>query len=189
MLKLVLTGVWVCAVTLGSVYFSMQYASAPVVSEADADRRASEDYVPGEIITVPVIKEGAVQGYFLAKLSFSATKEGIAKLHAPLRQVVTDELYDMLVGSKFVDLADTGSFDLPTFKVAVKDGLNKKLGNEVITEVLVEQLEYLTKDDVERVANSQNRPYQKPVPVVDKNGSVAADKIPEGAVKATSSGH
>lgn len=112
MLKLVLTGVWVCAVTLGSVYFSMQHASAPVVSDAEADRRASQEYVPGEMITIPSIKDGAVQGYFLAKLSFSASREGIAKLHAPLRQLVTDELYDMLVGSRFIDVADTATFDL-----------------------------------------------------------------------------
>lgn len=189
MLKLVFTGIWVCAVTLGAVYFSMQYASAPVISEAEAARRASEEYVPGEIITVPVIKDGAVQGYFLAKLSFSATREGIADLHAPLRQLVTDELYDMLLGSKLIDVADTRSFDLPSFKGAVKDGLNKKLGSEVITEVLVEQLEYLTKDDVQRVANSQNMPHQKPVPIVDRNGKVAADRIPEGAVKADGGAH
>ncbi|PST26146.1 hypothetical protein C7U60_03670 [Mesorhizobium plurifarium] len=185
MLKLVLTGVWVCVVTLGSVYFSMQYASAPVVSDAEADRRASQEYVPGEMITIPSIKDGAVQGYFLAKLSFSASREGIAKLHAPLRQLVTDELYDMLVGSRFIDVADMAAFDLPGFKVAVKDGLNRKLGSEVISEVLVEQLEYLTKEDVERVANSQNRPYQKPVPIVDRNGTVASDRLPQGAVQAT----
>jgi hypothetical protein len=186
MLKLVLTGVWVCAVTLGSVYFSMQHASAPVVSDAEADRRASQEYVPGEMITIPSIKDGAVQGYFLAKLSFSASREGIAKLHAPLRQLVTDELYDMLVGSRFIDVADTATFDLAAFKVAVKDGLNRKLGSEVISEVLVEQLEYLTKEDVERVANSQNRPYQKPVPILDRNGQAASDRLPESAVQATS---
>ncbi|MCY1319129.1 hypothetical protein D9M68_387340 [compost metagenome] len=187
MLKLILTGVWVCAVTLGSVYFSMQSASAPVVTDGEAARRASEQYVPGEMITIPVIKEGSVQGYFLTKLSFSATKEGINNLRAPLRQMVTDVLYDLLVGSKFIDVADTGTFDLPTFKTTVKDGLNKKLGEEVITEVLVEQLEYLTKDDVKRVANSQNVPRQKPVPIVDKNGHVAGDKLPEGAINASSS--
>lgn len=186
MLKLVLTGIWVCAVTLGSVYFSMQSASAPAVPDGEAARRASEQYVPGEMITIPVIKEGAVQGYFLTKLSFSATKQGINDLPAPLRQMVTDELYDLLVGSKLIDVADTGTFDLPTFKTTVKEGLNKKLGGEVITEVLVEQLEYLTKDDVKRVANSQNVPRQKPVPIIDKNGNVASDKLPEGAIKATS---
>ena len=141
MLKLVFTGIWVCAVTLGSVYFSMQSASAPVVADGEAARRAAEQYVPGEMITIPVIRDGSVQGYFLTKLSFSATKEGINNLRAPLRQMVTDELYDLLVGSKFIDIADTGTFDLPTFKTTVKDGLNKKLGGEVITEVLVEQPE------------------------------------------------
>ncbi len=189
MLKLLFTGVWVCAVTLGSVYFSMQYASAPVLSDAEAERRASEEYVPGEIITVPVIKDGAVQGYFLAKLSFSAKREGIAKLHAPLRQLVTDELYDLLVGSKFIDVADTGSFDLPDFKLKVKDGLNGKLGGDVITEVLVEQLEYLSKQDVERASSGQAIAYDKPAPIVDRNGNVAADKLPEGAVTPSGSAH
>ncbi|MGZ2439662.1 hypothetical protein [Sinorhizobium medicae] len=188
MLKLVLTGVWVCVVTLGSVYFSMQHASAPVLSDAEADRRASQEYVPGEMITVPSIRDGAVQGYFLAKLSFSASREGIAGLQAPLRQLVTDELYDMLVGSKFIDVANTAAFDLPSFKLAVREGLNKKFGGEVISEVLVEQLEYLTKDDVERLANSQNQPHQKPVPIVDRHGKVASDRLPEGAVQATSGG-
>lgn len=187
MLKLVFTGIWVCAVTLGSVYYSMKIASAPVVPDGEAAKRASEQYVAGEMITVPVIKDGGVQGYFLTKLSFSASKEGINNLHAPLRQMVTDELYDLLVGSRFIDVADTGTFDLPTFKSTIKDGLNKKLGGEVIAEVLVEQLEYLSKDDVKRIANSQNVPKQKPVPIVDKNGNVASDKLPEGAVKATNS--
>ncbi|KSV71053.1 membrane protein [Sinorhizobium sp. Sb3] len=184
MLKLILTGVWVCAVTLGSVYFSMQSASAPVVPDGEA---ASGQYVAGEMVTIPVIREGAVQGYFLAKLSFSATKEGIANLRVPFRQMATDGLYDLLVGSKFIDVGDAGTFDLPSFKTMVKDGLNKKVGEELVSEVLVEQLEYLTKDDVKRVANNQNIPRQKPVPIVDKNGNVASDKLPEGAIKESSS--
>ncbi|SDA97327.1 hypothetical protein SAMN03159448_05868 [Sinorhizobium sp. NFACC03] len=139
MLKLILTGVLVCAVTLGSVYFSTQSAPAPVVSDGEAAQRASEQYVSGEMITIPVIREGAIQGYFLTKLSFSATKEGISNLRAPLRQMVTDGLHDLLVGSKLIDVADTGTFDLPNFKAPVEVGLNKEFGEEVITEVLVEQ--------------------------------------------------
>ncbi|MNF18523.1 hypothetical protein D3C80_2226520 [compost metagenome] len=56
----------------------------------------------------------------------------------------------------------------------------------MITEVLVEQLEYLTKDDVKRVATGQNVPRQKPVAIVDKNGNVANDKLPEGSINASS---
>lgn len=38
MLKLLLTGVWVCAVTLGAVYFSVQMATAPAPDEAGAKK-------------------------------------------------------------------------------------------------------------------------------------------------------
>jgi hypothetical protein len=178
MLKLVFTGVWVCAVTLGSVYFSVQHASAPVESDAEAARRASQEYVPGELITVPVIKDGAVQGYFLTKLSFSVDKTKIKGMDVPLKETVTSQLFDILVGEKLINVADTSSFDLAHFKSAVKEGLNKNLHDEIIYDVLVEQLEYLSKADVARIANAANEPQQKPVAIVDKNGRTAQDRIP-----------
>ncbi len=178
MLKLVFTGVWVCAVTLGSVYYSMQRASAPVESEAELQRKALEEYVPGEMITVPVIADGAVQGYFLTKLSFAVDKNKIKTLHVPLKESVTSELYNILVGQRLINVADTSNFDLANFKTKVKEGLNKDFEDEVIFEVLVEQLEYLSKSDLARLANAANEPKQKPVAIVDKNGRTANDRLP-----------
>ncbi|OJF95253.1 hypothetical protein [Pararhizobium antarcticum] len=178
MLKLVFTGVWVCAVSLGSVYASMKYASAPVVTDEEAARRASEEYVTGEMLTVPVITNGAVQGYFLTKLSFSVKKDKIKTLPIPLKQMVTDLLFDILVGDQLINVADTSKFDMVHFKTAVKDGLNAKIRDEVITEVLVENLEYLSKADVARIADSQNQPRQVPVAIKDKDGNVARDVVP-----------
>ena len=48
-------------------------------------RRALQQYVPGELITVPVITDGAVQGYFLTKLSFSVDKDKIKHMDVPLK--------------------------------------------------------------------------------------------------------
>jgi flagellar basal body-associated protein FliL len=184
MLKLVLTGVWVCAVTLGSVYFSIQHASAPMESDAEADRRALQQYVPGELITVPVITDGAVQGYFLTKLSFAVDKNKIKHLEVPLKETVTNALFDILVGQKLVNVADSNSFDLAQFKTAVKEGLNEDMRDEVIFEVLVEQLEYLSKADVARIAKGASQPQQQPVAIVDKNGETAHDEIPEAVRRA-----
>lgn len=178
MLKLVFTGVWVCAVSLGSVYFSMQHASAPVESPEDAERRALQEYVPGELITVPVITDGAVQGYFLTKLSFAVDKNKIKHLDVPLKETVTNALFDILVGKQLINVADRNSFDLATFKTAVKDGLNADMHDQVVFEVLVEQLEYLSKEDVARIAKGAGQPQQKPVAIVDKNGQTAHDQIP-----------
>ncbi|KQV43867.1 MULTISPECIES: hypothetical protein [unclassified Rhizobium] len=177
MLKLVFTGVWVAAVTLGSVYFSMERASAPIVSDADAERKALQEYVPGELITVPVITDGAVQGYFLTKLSFAVDKNKIKALQVPLKESVTSALYDILVGERLINVADTSSFDIAHFKTAVKDGLNKNFKDEIIFEVLVEQLEYLSKADVARLATPTEQ-KQRPVAIVDKNGQTAHDRLP-----------
>jgi flagellar basal body-associated protein FliL len=184
MLKLVLTGVWVCAVSLGSVYVSMQHASAPVESSEDAERRALQEYVPGELITVPVITDGAVQGYFLTKLSFAVDKNKIKQLEVPLKETVTNALFDILVGKQLINVADSNSFDLATFKSTVKDGLNADMRDTVIFEVLVEQLEYLSKEDVSRIAKGAGQPQQKPVAIIDKNGQTAHERIPGGTAAA-----
>lgn len=186
MIKLLATGLWVCAVTLGSVYFSMKQASAPVQNDADTARLAVQEYVPGEMITVPVLTDGGVQGYFLTKLSFAVDKTKVKTVPIPLKETVTSALFDILIGQRLINVADTSTFDLANFKAVVKEQLNKDMKDEVIFEVLVEQLEYLSKEDVKRLASKQQT-QQVPVPIADKNGHTASDKIPgkeEGAASA-----
>ncbi|URK88510.1 hypothetical protein LP421_15350 [Rhizobium sp. RCAM05350] len=95
--------------------------------DAEAERRALQEYVPGELITVPVITDGAVQGYFLTKLSFSVDKAKAKNMDVPFKQSVTNALFDILVGQKLINVADTSNFDLASFKTIVKDQLNKQL--------------------------------------------------------------
>jgi hypothetical protein len=187
MFKLLLTGVWAAAITLGSVYVSLRHASAPIESSEDAARAAVQEYVPGELITVPRIANGAVQGYFLTKLSFAVDRTKVSKLSVPLKESVTNTLFDILVGKNLINVADTTSFDLSTFKETVKKGLNEQMKDEVIFEVLVEQLEYLSKDDVKKLGKP-SKDRSPPVPVVDRNGDTAADVIP-GKEKQADAGH
>lgn len=149
MIKLIGTGVWILLITLASVYFSLKMASAPKVDTAAAEREAAMEFVSGYTTTVPVIGEGGVNGYLLTKLAYKANKELAAKQVVPLPEVITDELYTLLVGKKMIDIADVGSFDLEAFRGIVKEGLNRRFGAEVIDEVYVEQIDYLTTASVE----------------------------------------
>jgi len=63
--------------------------------------------------------------------------------------MITDELYTLLVGKKMIDVGATGNFDLDAFRGVVKEGLNRRFGAEVIAEVYVEQIDYLTTASVE----------------------------------------
>lgn len=156
MLKLLLTGVWVCAVTLGAVYFSVQLATAPAPDEAGA-KKASLQLVKGESITIPVINDGGVNGYFLSRISLRVDKTKMAKIELPATQLMTDELFTLLAGSSMVNIANISTFDPEAFKQRIREGLNKRLDDEVVEDVLIEQLDYLSKADI-REQNGNGTP-------------------------------
>jgi hypothetical protein len=64
MFKLVASGVWVVAVALVAVYFSVQSSLAPKVDTEAAARQANEETIRGELTSLPVFENGDVKGYF-----------------------------------------------------------------------------------------------------------------------------
>lgn len=157
MVKLLLTGLWVCIVTLGAVYFSVQMSAAPAPVDEEARRKELLELVRGESITIPVISEGAISGYFLSRVSFMMDKEKIKGVKLPMTELTTDELFTLLIGNKMVDLSKPGAFELEKFRSTIKDDLNKRLGDGLVAEVLVEQLDYLSKEDIRNNASRGNK--------------------------------
>lgn len=167
MVKLLFAGIWVCVVALGAVYFSVQMATAPAVVDEEAARQAALEVVPGESITIPLIADGKVKGYFLSKISFMVDKEKAKGLHLPMTELMTDELFTLLVGNKMVDIANFAAFDVATFRDTIKTDMNAKLGEGMINEVLIEQLDYLSKDDVRANDEGTTKPPGQPVKIVE----------------------
>jgi hypothetical protein len=170
MLKLIITGIWVAAVTLGSVYFSIQMSKAPDPSEEEAKKKAVQELVRGETVTFPVIAAGKVDGYFLARTSFVVDKSKLTEITLPIPELLTDELYDELVGDKVIRVGENRNFDLKSFKERVKAALNKRLGADVVLDVVVEQIDYLTKEEIQGT---------KPGASVHRGERLASEKVPE----------
>jgi hypothetical protein len=157
MVKLLLTGLWVCIVTLGAVYFSVQMSAAPAPVDEEARKKELLELVRGESITIPVISDGAISGYFLSRVSFMMDKEKIKGVKLPMTELTTDELFTLLIGNKMIDLSKPGAFELEKFRSTIKDDLNKRLGDGLVAEVLVEQLDYLSKEDIRNNASRGNK--------------------------------
>lgn len=172
MLKLIITGIWVAAVTLGSVYFSIQMSKAPDPNAEEAAKKAVQELVRGEVVTYPVIAQGRVEGYFLAKASFVVDKTKLAEITLPVPELLTDELYTELVGDKVIRVGDNRNFDLKAFKDRVKQALNQKLGSEVVLDVVVEQIDYLTKQEIQDAIS-------KPGSSVKHGEKLVSEKAPE----------
>ncbi|HEY0121703.1 MAG TPA: hypothetical protein VGC14_08070 [Rhizobium sp.] len=176
MIKLVLTGLWVCVVTLASVYFSVQTATAPAASPDDA-RKAQQEFVKGEAINVPVIANGQVSGYFLTRISFMMDKGKAAALQTPLAALTTDELYSLLVGNKAIDIAHVETFDVAAFRDEVKKNMNERLGGDYVGDVLIEQLDYLSKGEIGN-GDGSGKKTAKPVTIVQGDSSSDAPPKP-----------
>ncbi|MDL2404834.1 hypothetical protein PY650_04010 [Rhizobium calliandrae] len=177
MIKLVITGLWVCVVTLASVYFSVQMATAPVINPDDA-KKAQQEFVKGESINVPVIANGQVNGYFITRISFMMEKGKAAALQTPLTELTTDQLFSLLVGNKAIDISHTASFDVASFRNDIKKKMNERLGGDYIADVMVEQLDYLSKDEINNGGGSGKRTV-KPVKIVQ--GDPTPDTVPKPA--------
>ncbi|MDB5551159.1 MAG: hypothetical protein JWL86_1143 [Rhizobium sp.] len=181
MLKLILTGVWVAVVTLGSVYFSIQMSKAPDPAAEEAKKKAVQELVKGEVVTFPVIAQGRVEGYFLTRTSFITDKTKLAEITLPIPELLTDEMYTELVGDKVIRVSENRNFDLKAFKARVKEALNKKLGSEVVLDVIVEQIDYLSKEEIQASMS-------KPGSTIKDGDSIVAEKVPDGITPAKSDG-
>ncbi|SCB61026.1 hypothetical protein GA0061105_114103 [Rhizobium aethiopicum] len=166
MVKLVLTGIWVCAITLASVYFSVYLATAPAPAVTDSKQSALE-LVKGEMITVPVISDGAVTGYFISRISFMMNKDMMKGVTLPLAEMTTDQLFSLLVGNKMVDLAHIKSFDPKAFREEIKKGMNERLGGEYVADVMLEQLDYLSKQEIKQNSSGEPKKLGAPVKIVE----------------------
>ena len=148
MIKLLITGVWISCVALASVYFSVQSANKKELVEPDPAMFGGLETVRGEITSIPVISDGAVQGYFLTRLSYTIDPKKSNLLTIPVKDLVTDALYSALVGKQVIDFPAMEKFDLETFKTLIKDTLNDRLGEIVFHDVIVEQIDFLSKADI-----------------------------------------
>lgn len=148
MLKLVITGVWVCIVTLGAVYGSIQLANASKDDGSDGAPKVPQELVRGEVTTFPVISGGRVQGYFLTRTSFVVDKNKLAEIDLPVPEILTDELYTALVGNRVIKIGASHNFDLEAFRKTIKESLNERLKKDVVLDIIVEQIDYLSKDDI-----------------------------------------
>lgn len=157
MIKFIVAALWLCAVTVGAIFFSFSQAGQKTdAAEAAAPFFGGLDYVKAEMISVPYIREGRVEGYVLAQLVYTAEPAEMSKLSIPIQSLLTDQTYSFIYADPAFDMA---KLDLEGFKTGLRDSINTRVGKKLIHEILIEQIDYLPKTDI------RNRGTQRfPVP-------------------------
>ncbi|HET7410951.1 MAG TPA: hypothetical protein VFJ13_12205, partial [Paracoccaceae bacterium] len=111
MKKLLLGGIWVCAVTIASVYIASLSAGGASATSEEAPLQGI-DYVKTRQINVPRISDGRIQGYVVARFVFTIDAETKRNLPVPPEVFIVDEAFRAIYGDETIDFANLEKTDL-----------------------------------------------------------------------------
>jgi hypothetical protein len=135
------------ASALGAGYFAIVSGHADAGKEADP-HFGGLDYVKLEPFGVPIIHEGALEGYLLAEIVFTIDAKTKAALSVPAEFFIKEDAFRSIYGEVSVDFDNLDRVDLAALGASIRTKVNERLKSEAIAEVLVQRLDYIPRDNV-----------------------------------------
>ncbi|MFM9849240.1 MAG: hypothetical protein ACKVP3_19020 [Hyphomicrobiaceae bacterium] len=148
MIKLILVGLWACAITLSSCWAVVSWTAAgkPAEAEHSAEKQTNTlEHVRTKMISVPIISEGAIQGYVIAQFIFSIDAKQLKQLSIKPEAILLDEAFKVIYAGETVDFRNIKKQDLPAMLKTINDGVNKRFGSPLVESVLIQELNYVSK--------------------------------------------
>ena len=154
MVRLILSGVWVCLVTLASCYAAVVWQTAvpasPVVRTegSDPQQAAAVESVKTRMISVPVVGDGAIHGYVMAQFIFNVNVATAKRLPIKADMLLLDEAFKTIYAGDVVDFRHFRKQDLSRLSKGIAENANKRFGMQLVEDVLIQELNYIPKDQV-----------------------------------------
>ena len=111
MMKNVMAGFWVCAVTLASCYAAVTWT----VGRAPAEEKANYEglqYKKLPPMNIPIVAEGAVQGYVIANLVFTADAKTLREISVPPEAFIQDEIFRYVYADETLDFKKLSRYNV-----------------------------------------------------------------------------
>jgi len=142
-----MAGFWVCSVTLVACYSAVTWMVGRSPAE-ETPHYEGVQYKKLPPMNIPIIAEGAVQGYVIANLVFTADSRTLRELPVPPEAFVQDEIFRHVYADESLDFRRLSRYNVNGMIAAVREKINKRLGAEIVKEILVENFNFIDKSDI-----------------------------------------
>lgn len=149
MIRLILTGLWVFSVTLGSVYFGAYWRSH-AKSTADEEHDSKLAVRALKVLTVPIIENGALRGYISVTFSIVAPAVDPHGDGLDPESFIRDEAFRMIYSDRNIDYTNAGKKDLAELTRRIVEKVNARIGKIVVREILISNFNFVAREDVPR---------------------------------------
>jgi hypothetical protein len=149
MIKLVVCCVWISGVTAASAYFgvSLLPKSHEQVSEPHGKTEGMESKKTRPI-NVPIIADGVVKGYIVAQFVYLTDPGATKDLSVPPDAFLLDEAFKTFYADDKLDFRHLERIDLVKLRADLVQKVNARLGVNVLKDVLVDEFNYVSKDEI-----------------------------------------
>jgi flagellar basal body-associated protein FliL len=148
MVRIIISALWVCLITAGSVYGVVMWKSGQTAAGEKEEFFGGLDYVTSPTISVPVIDDGKIRGYVVAEFVYTAKASLLKQLSVPPDVFLTDEAFRAIYGGSAVDFDDLKKYDLEGLRATIRANVNQRFGADMIKDVLVEQFNYVPMNQI-----------------------------------------
>ncbi len=151
MLKTIGLGVWAIVVALFAGYMAATWNTGATVAAVRAEVKPSglESHHPAAI-TVPMISSGKLSGYVVAKVVFTADAAELRNSPVDPEPFVIDEAFRHIYTDGKVEFDHLAKYNLDKITGDIKDAVNKRLGTDLIKDVLIEELNYVDAEQLKK---------------------------------------
>jgi hypothetical protein len=169
MIKLIVSALWICAITLASSYVAASWKSRGTLAPDGEETLTGLNYQKTTPINIPILADGSVTGYVVAQFVYTADAAALNKLSVPPDPFLLDEAFRTIFSDERIDFAHLDRFDIASLTGKMKSDVNARFGSALIQDILVEQFTFVSKDEVRAQAGATSS-----VPVVTATAAAAA---------------
>ncbi len=151
MIKTIAVGLWAAVVAVLSSHAAATWSAGGTVAIAVEDTRLDglEYRKPGPL-TVPMISDGRLSGYVVAKIVFTAQARALRDFPIDPQPFVMDAAFRRIYTDGRIEFDQMSKYNLDEITSAIKANVNSRLGFDLIQDVLVEEINYVPKDGLKQ---------------------------------------
>lgn len=126
----------------GSVWWEARRAAAPAAATVALEQRRAKP------LTVPIVQEGALQGYVIVQLAYMVDAAALKAAAVDPEPFLLDEAFRQIYGDSSIDFRRLEKYDVDRLKRALDRSLPARIGADAVKEVLIHEFNYVAKSDL-----------------------------------------
>ncbi len=161
MMRYLMIGLWVCIVTLAS-----SYGAASWSANNNAPKKKEDRYLEGleyrrvPIISVPMIQDGQLTATSSPGSSTRRTPRPCTSFPFRPDSFVADEIFQQIYEHGKVQFGNISKYNIPEMTNAIKTNVNTRMQTPIIHDILIEALNYMSRERDGAAAGRFGRLFQ-----------------------------